>query len=71
MENGQFQLIKTDMDLKDGINEVIDLSMLNALRKNIQILLVNRFKDEVNKIYSDLNRVKQVLINFLSNSIKF
>ena len=30
MENGQFQLIKMDMDLEDAINEVIDLSMLNA-----------------------------------------
>jgi signal transduction histidine kinase len=45
--------------------------MLNASRKNIQIKILNDLPLDKQDIYCDKNRFKQIMINFLSNSIKF
>lgn len=52
------------------IQEVIDLFTLQAEKKNIKILSFNEdFKDQ--KMFSDPNRIKQILLNLISNSLKY
>ncbi len=52
------------------IQEVTDLFTLQAEKKNIKILFFNEeFKDQ--KMFSDPNRIKQILLNLISNSLKY
>jgi signal transduction histidine kinase len=45
--------------------------MLNASLKNIDIKIISQLTMEKQNIYCDKNRFKQIMINFLSNAIKF
>lgn len=70
LEAGRVNLEKTNFNLKETIEDVINLSAYQAKSKNLEInLLIN---DDVPQIVlGDSLRLKQILINLLSNAIKF
>ena len=56
------------LSLKDLINLNIDLSKINAKRKNINVL--NNVDKDIS-VYADLNMLNTIIRNLLSNAIKF
>ena len=52
------------------VNEIIDELEISASKKKIKLLLDNRFKGEI-IVRADKNRIQQVLVNLISNSINY
>jgi len=70
MEAGKFVLFQEDICLTDLLNDVMASMKIIASEKDIDLILE---KDEQlpSHIYADPNRLSQLLINFISNAIKF
>lgn len=70
IESGQMELESINFDLLDTIEHVCDMCYLKAKEKNLDIL--TQFSRGINrKLYGDPLRVKQILLNLISNAIKF
>lgn len=70
LENGQYQLQKEAFDLRAGFEEVMILFKREAQLKSIHLRL--EVDDEIEQtVVSDANRIKQILINLISNALKF
>ncbi|EGR32175.1 hypothetical protein IMG5_093480, partial [Ichthyophthirius multifiliis] len=68
MKQNKFNLVLVNFSLNQTLKELQELFKIQLKEKNIQ------FKIEIDgeiDFYSDQNRLKQILINFISNSIKF
>jgi len=64
--------VKTEPFAPDKIvNNVIELFSAKAKKNNLEIIRVFKNKSELDIIYSDPDKVTQVLINIFSNAIKF
>lgn len=74
IENNTFKLNKGFFSLTDACKQAIAVVSHNAAKKNVE-LIGPLCQDEneilLEQIYGDKNRLIQVIINFLSNSIKF
>lgn len=71
LESGKFKIEHIPFDLYDTLNEIEYIFSSVAKEKGINFYFVID-ADEVPKyIYGDVTRLKQVLINLCSNSIKF
>ncbi|WP_068620204.1 response regulator [Paenibacillus tuaregi] len=70
MESGKMELEETPFELQSGIQEVFNLFSVDAGRKNLELVY---FIDEQipSVVYGDQGRMRQILINLISNSIKF
>ena len=71
IEAGTFKITEGAFNLADLINEVNDLFQYQCEQKHIE---VDNYIDEVflnTKIISDKQRIRQILLNLLSNSLKF
>jgi signal transduction histidine kinase len=69
VEAGKFTIKKTDFDLKDLIDSIEDIVMINIDEKNLKF---NISYDENNRIYhGDSLRLEQILLNLINNAIKF
>ena len=70
IESGELKLEYSNFDLKELIAEVLELQDLNARQKNIS--LEPRFDPQPALIvHADRQKIKQVLMNLISNSIKY
>ena len=69
IEAGELNIYKKDISLKNLIEELYDLFTHVAQEKNIQF--INNFQIKNCDIFTDEQRTKQILKNFLSNAIKF
>ena len=70
MESGDFQLNFDKFSLKDLLLECSEIICEDARSKNINIVLeIDR--DLPSSIFSDQQRVRQVLLNLLVNAVKF
>ncbi len=67
IELGRFEMHFKDINLKDIFNEVVIGFKSQAMEKNVDIRL---HADDV-IVYADEDRIKQVLINLLSNALNF
>jgi signal transduction histidine kinase/ActR/RegA family two-component response regulator len=69
-ESGNLELERLDFELIKCIDEIIYLSSFEANNKNINIVLEI---DQITPKYlkGDVTRIKQILINFMNNAIKF
>lgn len=70
IESGKYEVLKTNFDLKDLLEQIVQLYAVNTKQKNIRFLYT---LDESipNFVFSDETRLKQVLSNIISNAIKF
>ncbi|PCI40466.1 MAG: hypothetical protein COB53_00985 [Elusimicrobia bacterium] len=70
IESGKLNLDTTGFDLREVIEECLDLMAVRAQAKGLQIvsLIIDDF-DEM--LRGDPARIKQIILNFLSNAIKF
>ena len=71
MESNMFTVTPSDFCLKDLVGEVIELFEAQCARKGINLVVnVSRSMGEL-EIKSDRQRIKQTLINLMSNAFKF
>lgn len=70
MEANRLRLSIASFDVGKVIEECIDLFLLEASRKNIEIKTIFAVKN-LEKIWSDKSRYMQIVINLLSNAMKF
>ncbi len=69
-KENKMRLSCNDFIIDDTLKEVLDLISFQALHKGIELCLKNECEPNA-LINSDERRVKQVLINLLSNALKF
>jgi signal transduction histidine kinase len=69
MQNNLFQVRKKLFKILDSVKDLLELMRQKSLERNSKISIIKNLKD--NQIYNDANRIQQVLVNFISNSLKF
>jgi len=70
IEAGHITLNKNTFDLHNLLEDVKNLFVLKAKEKNLQLIL-DYDSDVPQYIFSDEGRLRQVLLNFVSNAMKF
>lgn len=70
VESGKFEIVKKDFNLKDLVEQIVQLYSVNTKQKNIRFLYTLDENIPLN-IKSDETKIKQVLSNIISNAIKF
>ena len=70
LKNGKFQVIEETMHLKKLLKEVLDMFILQTTAKGIK-LQMKMAVGVPTTVVSDERRLKQVIINLLSNALKF
>jgi signal transduction histidine kinase/DNA-binding response OmpR family regulator/purine-cytosine permease-like protein len=70
IEAGRFHLNRNEVRLRDFFEQLVDMFRLQAKAKGIEFRFIasERLPPSV---YTDENRLRQILINLLSNAIKF
>lgn len=70
MESGKMELEEHPFELKSCIQEVIGLFSAEASKKNLELIYF--IEDKIpNMVYGDMGRLRQVLMNLVSNAVKF
>jgi len=69
IEAGQLQLSVEEFDLKSSIKKIIESTRPLAEKKGLSILYT--ISNEINFITGDQRRFEQILLNLISNAIKF
>ena len=69
IEAGKMQLSFTDLDINEIVNSVMSTAV--GLVKDKPIKLEKEIEDGIPVVHADATRVRQVLLNFVSNSAKF
>jgi signal transduction histidine kinase/DNA-binding response OmpR family regulator len=71
IESGSLHFEKSGFSLPDVVNEVVESMQGKARKKGLQLFYQPRIGSESNLLSGDPFRLKQVLINLVSNSVKF
>ncbi len=59
-------------NLEDALHDIYKLIKFQAKKKGLEISIENKFTSKSEcMIYSDSNRIKQIILNLLGNSLKF
>ncbi|CAD8067394.1 unnamed protein product [Paramecium primaurelia] len=69
IQRNQLRLSISDFYLNEIIEEVVELVAIQAEQKGV--VITTNYDLPTYQIYSDPNRIKQILMNFISNSLKF
>ena len=69
IEAGRMSFSKERFNIKDVISEVVQ--NVSPLISKKEVKLITEIPDEIPEIYSDKRRVFQILLNLVSNAIKF
>ena len=70
IESGKLKLTYSEFSLSDFMDEIVSEIEPLVAKKNLSLFVNKNFNEEI-KIYSDKSKLHQVIINLLSNSIKF
>ncbi|TNV84210.1 hypothetical protein FGO68_gene12087 [Halteria grandinella] len=70
IKNGKFNKIESVVNFRREISELVDVFQLQAEEKGIR-LVVDFHENIPQEIGIDIQRIKQVLINLIGNSLKF
>lgn len=71
MEAGTFNMNLTEFNLRDLIMEVLDIFEFQCEHKKLKLILDAEDALLDTQIHSDRGRIKQILLNLMSNSLKF
>jgi signal transduction histidine kinase len=69
LKNGKFRKQEKWMDVRTVVEEIINIQNYKAAKKSITIN--TNFDDCRDIIFSDEQRILQIVLNLLSNSLKF
>jgi PAS domain S-box-containing protein len=70
IESGKTELKKSTFDLRSLANEVADISE-GAFQENSHVRFELRLDDTLPPLYSDREKIKQIMINLVGNALKF
>ena len=70
VEAGKMELVEDEYYVQDMIQETVNLVKLVAEKKGLQ-MKVTVSEDIPSRLYGDVGRIRQILINIINNSIKF
>ena len=70
IESGKLEIIPDKYKLFDLINDSVTVVATRAKNKNLK-LIVNNNKDLPSELYGDEGRVRQCIVNLLTNAIKY
>lgn len=70
IESGKLELIKEEFKLKETINDVVSLFSFESQRKNVS-LSVSFSEDCPDVVFGDVTRIRQIILNLVSNGVKF
>ena len=74
MENNTFRINKAKFPLQDAISDAFKVVQHIADQKRVSLVMTDLKEGEevfFKAIFGDRNRYQQVLVNFLSNALKF
>lgn len=74
IENNKFSLNQDFYDLTHTVHQTLEILLFQANEKKIEFNVIIDKKSNlslIKQIYGDTRRIKQILINFISNSLKF
>ncbi len=69
IEAGQFELVHEPYNLQDSLKKCIDITIPLARKKDLK--LTTSISPEIGSMIGDRRRVEQIILNLLSNSLKF
>jgi signal transduction histidine kinase/ActR/RegA family two-component response regulator len=70
IEAGRFHLHRNEVRLREFLDQLVDMFRLQSSTKGIEFIFLASDRLPV-AVYTDENRLRQILINLLSNAIKF
>ncbi len=70
VESGKMELAEEEYSVHKLVEDSVNLVQMIAEQKGLQVKL-DMAKDIPNKLYGDVGKIRQILINILNNSIKF
>lgn len=70
LEQGRLSMKKTNIDVEPVIDEIVSQLSITAEEKNLK-LVYKKSKEKPPLVCADTERLKQVLINLIGNSIKY
>ena len=70
LESGKLQIVESDFDLHEIIEQTRDILFINVINKNIDLILII-YSDTPRLVSGDKIRLRQVLLNIIGNAIKF
>lgn len=71
LENSSVSLERTPFSLREVVEAALDTMASTAQKKGLEVCLISSFKSDPPGVIGDSFRVKQVLLNMLSNAVKF
>jgi signal transduction histidine kinase len=66
-----FTRVMKPFNLNEVVEEVVNIQRYQADRVGVKILTTYKVSDQNMKVVSDPDRIQQVILNILSNAIKF
>ncbi len=70
IESGKLELDSQPFDIRDCIEETLDLLAPKAAEKNLELAYLI-YKNTPNWLYGDVTRIRQILVNLIGNGLKF
>ncbi len=70
IEAGKMEIIPVEYELSSAINDLVNMASMRAKEKNLE-LVVEVNKDIPHILYGDEVRVKQCILNILTNAVKY
>jgi signal transduction histidine kinase/CheY-like chemotaxis protein len=71
IESGKMTLESTNFSVSAVIQSISMMFETNFRRRNVQLRVESRVREEEETIVGDPHRIKQIMINLLSNALKF
>ena len=70
IESGKLEIESERFDLRRSLEEALDLIAPKAHEKGLELIL--RYDDSISEwVHGDVTRLRQIMVNLLSNSVKF
>lgn len=71
IEAGKLELEKIDFNINDVIENLKNIIEYKVIEKNLEFNIINNLKEDQSIFYSDPFRLGQMLLNLVSNAVKF
>lgn len=71
IEHGSITLENCPFSLRECVESAIQLVAEPAASKDLELVHLNKCKEDIDIVYGDVTRVRQIIINLVGNSVKF